>query len=247
MARINLLKPRQIATLPGGFHSDGSNLYLRVTGNNGRAWIFRYMSGGKVRQVGLGSTVECSIVEAREMADKMRRALANGDDPASLLSRRDPETMTFQLNAEELIEAKRPHFRNDKHAAQWPSTLRQYAYPSIGIKRIGAITLADIEAILRPIWSKKTETAARLRSRIEAVIDYGYIAEGIDRRNPAAYKGNLEHRGFGRRRKISPVVNHPAAPYASIPSIMEELRHLNTATAFCLRLIILTWTRSSEA
>lgn len=247
MARINLLKPRQVATLPVGFHSDGSNLYLRVTGADRRAWIFRYMSGGKVRQVGLGSTVERTISEARELADKMRRALANGDDPASVLSRRDPESMTFRLYAEELIEAKRPHFRNAKHAAQWPSTLKRYAYSTIGEKRIGAITLADIEAIMRPIWSRKTETAARLRSRIEAVIDYGYIAEGIDRRNPAAFKGNLEHRGFGKRRKIAPVVNHPAAPYACIPAIMDELRALNTTTALCLRFIILTWTRSSEA
>jgi hypothetical protein len=118
MARINLLKPRQIATLQLGFHSDGSNLYLRVTGPDRRAWIFRYMSGGKVRQIGLGSTVERTISEARELADKMRRALANGDDPATILSRRDPEKMTFRLYAEELIEAKSPHFRNAKHAAQ---------------------------------------------------------------------------------------------------------------------------------
>lgn len=201
MARINLLKPRQVATLALGFHSDGSNLYLRVTGPDRRAWVFRYMSGGKVRQVGLGSTVERTIVEARELADKMRRALVNGEDPASIPSRRDPESMTFRLYAEELIEANRPHFRNSKHAAQWPSTLKRYAYDLIGDKRIGAITLADIEAILRPMWSTKTETAARLRSRIEAVIDYGYIAEGIDRRNPAAFRGNLEHRGFGKRRK----------------------------------------------
>jgi integrase len=79
------------------------------------------------------------------------------------------------------------------------------------------------------------------------VIDYGYIAEGIDRKNPAAFKGNLEHRGFGKRRKITPVVNHPAAPYTSIPAIMDELRSLNTTTALCLRFIVLTWTRSSEA
>lgn len=247
MARINLLKPRQIATLPVGFHSDGSNLYLRVTGPDRRAWIFRYMSGGKVRQIGLGSTVERTISEARELADKMRRALLNGADPASILSRRDPESMTFRLYAEELIEARRPHFRNSKHAAQWPSTLKRYAYDLIGDKRIGAVTLADIEAILRPIWSTKTETAARLRSRIEAVIDYGYIAEGIDRRNPAAFRGNLEHRGFGKRRKITPVVHHPAAPYADIPAIMSELRGLTSTTALCLRFIILTWTRSSES
>jgi hypothetical protein len=94
----------------------------------------------------------------------------------------------------------------------------------IGDNRISSISLSDIEAILRPIWSSKTETASRLRSRIEAVIDYGYVAEGIDRRNLAAFRGNLEHRGFGRPRKIAPVVHHAAAPYADIPAIMAELR-----------------------
>lgn len=247
MARINLLKPRQVATLPVGFHSDGSNLYLRVSSANARAWVFRFMSAGKVRQIGLGSTVERSLTEVRELADKMRRALANGEDPGLVLSRRDPATMTFQRYAEELVAAKTPHFRNAKHAAQWTSTLKQYAYPVIGDKRIGAVSLADIETILRPIWSTRTETASRLRARIEAVIDYGYIAEGIDRRNPATFRGNLEHRGFGRPRKIAPVVHHAAAPYADIPAIMAELRALNSTTALCLRFTILTWARSSEA
>lgn len=85
-----------------------------------------------------------------------------------------------------------------------------------------------------------------MRSRIEAVIDYGYIAEGIDRRNPAAFRGNLEHRGFGKRRKITPVVHYPAASYSDVPNIMSELRSLNSNTALCLRFTILTWTRSSE-
>jgi integrase len=139
------------------------------------------------------------------------------------------------------------HFRNAKHSAQWTSTLEQYAYSVIGDKRIGAISLVDIEAILRPIWSTKTETASRLRSRIEAVIDYAYVAEGIDRRNPAAFRGNLEHRGFGKPRKIAPVAHHPAAPYVDIPVIMAELRDLSSTTANCLRFTILTWARSSEA
>jgi len=247
MAKINLLKPRQIATLPVGFHSDGSNLYLRVSGPNARAWVFRYMRGGKIRQLGLGKTIERSLGEARELADKMRRALASGEDPALILTRRDLTSMTFRLYAEELVKAKKEHFRNAKHGAQWTSTLEQYAYPVIGDKQIGAISLADIEAILRPIWSTKTETASRLRARIEAVVDYGYVAEGIDRRNPAAFRGNLEHRGFGKPRKIAPVAHHAAAPYGDVPAIMADLRELTSSTALCLRFTILTWARSSEA
>jgi integrase len=82
---------------------------------------------------------------------------------------------------------------------------------------------------------------------MEAVIDYGYVAEGVDRRNPAAFRGNLEHRGFGKARKITPVVHHAAAPYAVIPAIIDELCVLSSTTALCLRFTILTWARSSEA
>jgi hypothetical protein len=128
MAKINLLKPRQVTTLPVGFHSDGSNLYLRITGPSARSWVFRYMAGGKVKQLGLGKTVERSLTDARDLADKMRRALVNGEDPALILTRRDPETMIFRLYAEELVGAKKEHFRNAKHGAQWTSTLTQYIY-----------------------------------------------------------------------------------------------------------------------
>ena len=202
---------------------------------------------GQNPATGLGKTVERSLGEAPDFAHKMRRALVNGEDPALILTRRNPASMTFRLYAEELMEAKKQHFRNAKHGAQWKSTLEQYAFPVIGDKQIAVISLADIEAILRPIWSTKTETASRLRSRIEAAIDYAYVAEGIDRRNPAAFRGNLEHRGFGKPRKIAPVAHHAAAPYVDIPDIMAELRDLSSTTANCLRFTIPTWARSSEA
>lgn len=247
MAQINLLKPRQVATLPIGFHSDGSNLYLRVTSPASRHWIFRYSSRGRVRQLGLGSTVQRPIADARALAQKMREAIRDGLDPAALLTARDPDKMTFQIYAEELIEAKRKEFRSEKWGKQWSATLAQYVYPVIGHKRANDITGADVEAVLRPIWISKTETASRVRSRISSILDYAFVAEGIEKRNPATFRGNLEHRGFGKPRKISPVQNHPAAPYPDVPNIMSELRELNSTTALCLRFTILTWTRSSEA
>jgi integrase len=246
MARINLLKSRQVETLPAGFHSDGSNLYLRVSNGEGRAWVFRYMLHGKVRQIGLGPTTQRKVGEARALAEKMRRALIDGEDPASLLQRRDPARMTFRAYAEELIASKRRHFKSDKHGAQWPATLERYAYPVIGAKRPSDITLADIEAILRPMWAVTPETSARVRSRIEAVLDYAFVAEGVDKRNPAAFRGNLEHRGFETRRKVAPIVHHPAAPYADMPAIMAELRGQSSTSALALRFTILTWARSSE-
>lgn len=247
MPQINLLKPRQVATLPVGFHSDGSNLYLRVTSLTSRQWVFRYSVGGKVRQLGLGSTIERPIADARALAQKMREAVRDGLDPSAMLSARDPDKMTFRIYAEELIEAKRKEFRSAKWGKQWATTLKQYVYPGIGDKRAKDIGLADIEAILRPMWNTKTETATRVRSRIARILDYAYVNEGIERRNPAVFSGNLEHRGFGRPRKINPVIHHPAAPYSEVPAIMAELRERDSTSALCLRFTILTWTRSSEA
>lgn len=247
MAKINLLKARQVMTLANGFHSDGACLFLRVTGISARQWVFRYKRHGKVRQIGLGSVHERELAAARDVAAKMRQVLADGGDPASVLNRSDPNTKTFRQYGAELVEAKRSQFRSEKHAKQWPSTLKQYAYPVIGEKRPSAIGLDDVEAILRPIWDRKTETADRVRSRIETVLDYAFVAEGIEKRNPAVYKGNLEHRGFAPRRKVTPIVHHPAAPFIDVPSIMSELRENDSTRSMCLRFIILTWARSGEA
>ncbi len=246
MAQIKILKARQVTTLPEGFYKDGGCLFLRVSGPTARQWVFRYKRRGKVTQLGLGSVVDRDLGGARGLADKMRKLLADGGDPASLLKRDDGREKTFRDYAEEVVALKRKHFRSEKHAKQWPATLHLYAYPKIGHKRPGEITLADIETILRPIWNTKTETADRVRARIETVLDFAYVAEGIERRNPAIYKGNLEHRGFGPRRKVSPIVHHPAAPYADVPAVMSELREETSTMAFCLRFIILTWARSGE-
>jgi integrase len=246
MAQINILKARQVTALPKGFYKDGACLFLRVSGPTARQWVFRYKRRGRVTQLGLGSVLDRDLAGARVLADKMRKLLADGGDPASLLKRADDREKTFRHYAEEVFALKRKHFRSEKHAKQWPATLHLYAYPKIGHKRPGEVTLADIETILRPIWNAKTETADRVRARIETVLDFAYVAEGVERRNPAIYKGNLEHRGFGPRRKVSPIVHHPAAPYADLPAIMSELREETTTTAFCLRFTILTWARSGE-
>jgi integrase len=242
----HLLRPKQVEHLPAGFHSDGENLYLRVSSETSRHWVFRYSSNGKIRQLGLGSTSDREIVEVRAIAQKMRDAVRDGLDPATVLKKRDPGAMTFQLYAEELIAKKKLEFRSEKWGKQWSATLKQYVYPGIGAKRASEITLSDIEAVLWPIWNTKTETATRVRSRIAAVLDYAYVEEGIERRNPAIFRGNLEYRGFGRPRKINPIKHHPAAPYSDVPAIMDELRHRSGTTAYCLRYTILTWTRSIE-
>ena len=163
---LKLLSARQVDTLPTGFHSDGGNLYLRVKDTGARSWVFRFKAGGKVRELGLGSTNAVALAAARGLAAKMRTSVQNGADPAECLNRRDTTAMTFKDYALEYIENKSSGWRNEKHIAQWQSTLEQYAFPSIGGKLPADVSLADVKAILLPMWAIKTETATRLRQRI---------------------------------------------------------------------------------
>jgi len=248
MAKIKLLTARQLNTLPVGFHSDGGNLYFRVRDNGSRAWVFRYKIAGKAIEIGLGAIGSRSLLEAREIAGGMRTAMINGKDPATLVRvKRDGSVMTFKNCALALIDAKRSGWRNAKHAQQWENTLEQYAYPSIGDKLPADITLADIKAILLPMWTTKTETATRLRQRIEAVLDYAAVHDDEQNRsNPARWKGVLD-KVLPAARKVTKRTHHAAAPYTDVPKIMSALRKKYFLSAYCLRFIILTAARSGEA
>lgn len=245
MAKIKLLSTRAINTLSDGFHSDGGNLFLRVRGES-RNWIFRYKKMSKQIVIGLGATHARSLQEAREIAERMRNALANGRNPADELQAKWQHTKTFKEYALALIESKRPSWRNAKHAQQWENTLEQYVHPKIGNKCPTDITLVDIKDILTPLWSTKTETASRIRMRVEAVLDYAAVIENNERRNPARWKGTLD-KLFPAPRKIAKRIHFASAPYPDVPRIMSELRIKNTLGAYCLRFIILTAARSMEA
>jgi integrase len=256
MASIRLLTARQATSLPVGFHSDGGNLFLRVRDSGSRAWVFRYKGGGKlsaggktkVNEIGLGPLADRSLAQARELAGRMRTELADGRDPADLLrAKRDPALMTFKKCAEGLIESKRAGWRNAKHAKQWNNTLEQYAFPSLGNKLPSEVSLADVKAILQPIWATKTETATRVRQRIEAVLDYAAVHEGDhERSNPARWRGVLD-KVLPPARKVTKKSHHAAAPYSAVPAIMSKLREKDSLSAYCLRFTILTAARSGEA
>jgi integrase len=246
MAKIRVLTARDVTTKPDGFHTDGGNLFLRVRGDS-RAWVFLYRKAAKQISIGLGATCSRSLVAARDLADLMRKAIANGKDPANELnSQCEPNAKAFKNYALELIESKRPTWRNVKHAQQWENTLSQYVYPTIGEKYPADISLADIKAILLPLWTTKTETANRLRMRIEAVLDYAAVHEESDRRNPARWKGNLDM-VLPPPRKIKKPTHFASAPYSDVPRIMSELRTKDCLSAYCLRFTILTAARSGEA
>lgn len=252
MAKIKLLTARQVETLPPhpkkSLYADGGNLYLRVRDTGSRAWVFRYKSAGKAIELGLGPVADRSLAQAREVASKMRTALADGKDPATVLKvKRDTRARTFADYAGELIETKKSGWRNAKHAAQWSATLGQYASPTIGGKLPAEITLADVKAILLPLWETKTETATRLRQRIEAVLDYAAVHElAHGRYNPARWKANL-NQVLPAPRKVTKRGHHAAAPYAEVPRIMSVLRDKDFLSAYCLRFTILTAARSGEA
>jgi integrase len=247
MAKHLELSDRGLDTLEVGFHADGDNLYLRVKDTGARSWVFRYKIAGKVTELGIGSRQDRSLAQARKLAALMRTALADGKDPAEVLKKRDPTAKTFSDYAKELIENKSSGWSNAKHAAQWTATLEQYAYKSIGDKLPANITLADVKAILLPMWATKTETATRVRQRIEAVIDYAIVHEGEHGRyNPARWKGNLDH-VLPAASKVATRVHHAAAKYSDVPSILSALREKDFLTAYCLRFIILTAARSGEA
>lgn len=247
MATIKLLSARQVDTLGDGIHKDGGNLFLRVRGGS-RAWVFRYKAAGKPVVIGLGATNARSLAQARELAAKMRTEIADGRDPALLVRiKKDLEGKTFRDCALALIEAKRMGWRNAKHAGQWETTLLQYVYPVIGDKLPKEVTLADVKSILLPIWATKTETATRVRQRIEAVLDYAAVHDDDHgRNNPARWRGVLD-KVLPLPNKVATVKHFAAAPYADVPTIMAALRQKDVMSAYCLRFTILTAARSGEA
>lgn len=234
-----------MATKPNGFHADGGNLFLRVR-DDSSVWIFRYKKAGKQISIGLSATHTRSFADAAHLAASMRNAIANGNDPAGLVTQDKSNFMTFKECALALIESKSPSWSNKKHVQQWSNTLAQYVYPSIGDKYPADVTLTDVKDILSPLWTTKTETANRVRMRIEAVLDYAAVHENSDRRNPTHWKGNLD-KIFPAPNKIKRTTHFASAPYSDVPRIMSALRNKDCLSAYCLRFTILTATRSSEA
>ena len=253
MAGNKITTAREIDTVQAGSYSAAPNLLLRVKPTGARSWVFRYQFGGKVKEIGLGKagTKERGLAEARELAEAMRKAIRNGDDPATILKpKHDPSAMTFEVYAKDYIAANKGGWRNPKHRLQWPNTLEAYAYPHIGKKRPGESVVGDSQKLLMPGWATKTETASRVRQRIETIIDYAFVIEGIDRRNPARWKGNLD-KLLPKPRKVAKAAGkmkpHAAPPWQDCPAIMANLRAKpEVVSALAMRFSILTAARSTE-
>ncbi len=193
--------------------------------------------------MGLGPYPAVSLADARRKADKARSQVAQGIDP--LTAAAAEKRLTFREAAEALIESKRPGWRNAKHAAQWASTLERYVHPSIGDRHVSKIQVADVLAVLKPIWTSKTETASRVRQRVEAVLDYARAHGYRQGDNPARWRGHLDHM-LPKPSAVKSVEHHKAQDWRTAPVFMAQLESREGVAPKALAFIILTAARSDE-
>lgn len=248
---VNRLSDMAIKKAGPGMHADGGGLVLQVK-NGGRSWLFRYRdrATAKVREMGLGPVVSVPLKEARRLAADCRLMLAEGKDPlGEKQARKDALAaavrVTFAKCAKSYIEAHRAGWRNAKHGQQWHNTLTTHA-ASIMPLPVASIETTHVVGLLEPIWTKKTETATRVRQRIEAVLDWATTRGYRTGENPARLRGHLENL-LPKARKVKRVQHMAAMPYAEVPAFLAELRKRPGLSARALELIVLTAARASEA
>jgi integrase len=243
MARkINRLNARAVATITKhGRHADGGGLYLSISPNGGRRWVFLYRWHVKPTEIGFGSARDVTLARARELAGQARAKLAEGINPKD--TRRTSEGATFGECADRLIEAMRPSWRNGKHATQWEMTLRDYAAPLRRLP-VDKIVTDDVLSVLKPLWNDKPETGSRLRGRIERVLDAAK-AQGLrSGENPARWRGHLDQ--LLPKRQLLTRGHHAAMNYAELPAFMTNLQARQATAALALEFAILTAARSGE-
>jgi integrase len=251
-----------------GYHRDrgdgaAKGLFLQVTestaknpmaGEVARSWIYRYVSPitGKARWMGLGPVDAVSLEKARELAMTARQLIKiEGKDPIEEREHRRAaaaveaaRTKTFAEVAQEFLDSRRGEWKNAKHAAQWVASI------TTETKAINHLPVASIDTplvlqVLRPIWKEKTETASRIRGRIEAVLAFATVSEYRSGENPARWRGHLEHM-LGKKSKLAPVKHHAALPYAELPAFMAKLRQNESTSARALEFTILCAARTGE-
>lgn len=229
---------------------DGFGLWVQYTKQyDSRSWLLRYRFDGSDRQIGLGSTVTTSLAEARKRAQEARDLVARGIDPrdAREKAKRDrheaaAKRMTFRPAFEAYIRKHRVGWKSAKHLAQWTASLKHTG--AINDLDVAAIDTPHLLKVLEPIWSEKTETASRIRARIEAVLDYAKAAKARTGANPARWEALKDL--LPAPSKIARVEHHAALPYADVPAFMRSLRERQGLSARALEFTILTAARVGE-
>jgi integrase len=241
---LHKLNARAVATLKKpGRHGDGGGLYLWISNDGRRRWVFLFNNGGKLREMGLGSPQDVSLGEAREKAAAARKLRSEGLDPLNERRNSKPAVPTFGELAERFVSEMEPQFRNAKHVAQWRMTLKRYAAP-LAQKAVSTVTTEDVLCVLRPIWHEKNETASRLRGRIERVLDAAKAQGHRSGENPARWRGHLDHL-LPRRQRLQRG-HHAAMPFGEVPAFVHKLRGREAVAARALEFLILTAARTGE-
>jgi integrase len=261
MARkVNRLSPRGVDTLTRpGMHADGGGLYLKVDQAGAKRWTLLYRWQGARREMGLGRLQDVGLAGARQKAAAVRAQIDAGIDPIS--ARRAQEAAkqraipTFGEMAESYLTSQKPTFRNPKHVAQWAMTLSVQrddagAFRSTGYcirlrsKPVNQIGTEDVLAVLKPLWLNKSETASRLRGRIERVLDAARALELRTGENPARWRGHLDTL-LSKRPKLTRG-HHAAMPYKDVPAFIAKLAQHKGMGALGLEFLILVAGRTGE-
>jgi integrase len=264
MARkVEKLSPAAVknANKPG-MYGDGGGLWLHVGPNaldengkptkTGKSWIFRFMLDGKAREMGLGPLHTIGLSEARDLALSCRKKVLEGIDPldakhAKRKARKleAAKAITFKACADKYIAANKAGWRNEKHADQWENTLTTYVYPILGGLSVSEIDTGHVTRVLEPIWTTKSETASRVRGRIESVLSYATTHGWRAGENPARWRGHLEN-VLPKKSKVSKVEHHAALPWRESGAFMKALAAEQGTGALAFRFAILTAARTGE-
>ena len=229
-----------------------TGLYMQITPNGGKTWILRMRIGTRRRDIGLGGFPTVTLAQAREKARDARAKVEAGIDPVeerkaakAALVATQRRNLLFSEAVEKALGAKLDAFKNEKHRKQWRATLDAYAMPHIGAMAVQDIAVQDVLRVLQPIWAGKTETAARLRGRIEAVLAWATVAGHRTGDNPARWGGNLKEL-LPAASAIKDSDNQPALTLGDAPAWFADLRSREGFGARALEFAALTAARSGD-
>jgi integrase len=215
-------------------------------------WLLRFAFNGKRHELGIGPFPEIMPKEARQIAQEARTLLAKGENPlTSKLAQKaqikalERKKITFRDFALTCVADKQSEWSSDKHAAQWTYSLENFAFPVIGEMALDEIDTDDILKILTPIWKSKTETASRLRGRLEWILAAACTRKLRNGMNPALWRGHLQTI-LPAPKKMMEVRHHPALPYRALPEFLALLRNIDSVAALALEFTILNASRTGE-
>ena len=226
-----------------GRYADGNGLYLLVEPSGAKRWVLRTVVHGRRRDMGLGGAQLVSLAEARDKAAEYRKQARAGGDPLAIRRKAAQTIPTFEAAAQAVHAEHAKAWKNPKHAAQWINTLRDYAFPVLGLRRVDQIDTPDILCVLSPLWLTKPETARRVKQRLKTVFDWARAAGFCSGENPV----DTVRKGLPKQPERSG--HHAALPYSEIPGFVQVLRAsgaIGEIGRLAFEFLILTATRTSE-